>query len=118
MTEVGSAPVSAARVMAGEMWASSGISEAQGAATPWRAAITAIPVLARRVGVTPTRVKLLLPLAHLSPALTRAVLAGTLPPSITLTDIYAAAERLDWTRQAESLGVAPARQSRVRVSQR
>ena len=56
-------------------------------------------------GTARTRILKLLPLVYLGPEILRNVLTGTLAPSITLEDLLRAAQDLDWTRQAQSLGL-------------
>ncbi|MEO1584244.1 MAG: recombinase family protein [Planctomycetota bacterium] len=52
-----------------------------------------------------TRILKLLPLTNLGPEVLRHALAGTLPPRVTLDDLLEAASGLDWSRQAQSLGL-------------
>ncbi|MEO1718471.1 MAG: hypothetical protein AAFR76_15335, partial [Planctomycetota bacterium] len=52
-----------------------------------------------------TRMLKLLPLTNLGPDVLRHALAGTLPPRVTLDDLLEAASELDWSRQAQSLGL-------------
>lgn len=62
-----------------------------------------IDSVAELAGVAPSRVKYLLPLTHLGPAALRAVLTGRLGQAVALKDLVAAAEHLDWSRQAQLL---------------
>jgi hypothetical protein len=61
--------------------------------------------LARSEGITEARVRRLLPLTHLGPAILKQALTGELPPSVTLNDLLSAARSLDWQRQACELGL-------------
>ena len=60
--------------------------------------------VAERAGIVPSRVHLILVLTHLSPAILRSVLTGTLGSSVTLADLLRAAQHLDWSRQAQAIG--------------
>ncbi len=57
----------------------------------------------RKIGRT--RILKLLPLTNLGPNVLRNALAGTLPPRVTLDDLLEAADDLDWSRRAQSLGL-------------
>jgi len=61
--------------------------------------------LARAEGITAPRIRRLLPLTHLGPAILKRTLVGDLPPSITLNDLLSAAQQLDWEKQARELGL-------------
>ena len=51
------------------------------------------------------RIRRLLPLTHLSPDILKRALTGCLPPSLTLNDLLAASEHLDWAKQWNVLGL-------------
>jgi hypothetical protein len=59
--------------------------------------------VARRLGVSHTTLKYVLPLTQLGPAILRAALEGTLPPRMTVKRLRAVASHLDWQRQAAAL---------------
>ena len=59
----------------------------------------------RRTGHSKSRVHALLTLAHLGPAVIRAVLTGRHPATMTLADLIAAARHLDWQRQVQMLRI-------------
>ncbi len=61
--------------------------------------------VARRMGTASGRLHTLLRLTHLSPRIAAAALSGTLPASIILKDLLAAADHLDWARQEAALGL-------------
>ncbi|TVQ61271.1 MAG: recombinase family protein [Phycisphaerales bacterium] len=64
-----------------------------------------IDAVAQRAGVAPSRLHAMLPLTQLSPAVLRAVFTGTLSSSTTLADLQRTARDLEWSRQAQALGV-------------
>jgi hypothetical protein len=79
--------------------------------------------LARQEAISESTVRKLLPLTHLGPEILSAALKGLLPPSVTLDDLLAAANDLDWTHQLRELGLdapsapAPAtRETNARLS--
>jgi hypothetical protein len=61
--------------------------------------------LARLQGLSESWIRRLLPLTHLGPEILKAALTGFLPPSLTLNDLLAAAENLDWSKQSRALGL-------------
>ena len=62
--------------------------------------------LARDAGLNHNRIRRLLPLTHLGPEILKRALTGFLPPSLTLNDLLAAAEHVDWGKQWNALGLA------------
>lgn len=64
-----------------------------------------IKPFADRRKIARTRILKLLPLTNLGPNVLRNALAGTFPPRVTLDDLLEAANDLDWSRQAQSLGL-------------
>ena len=56
-------------------------------------------------GIARSRLLKLLPLTQLGPVALKHTLCGTLPPSTTLDDLVRAAAELDWSAQADQLGV-------------
>ena len=58
-----------------------------------------------RFGVCNTRVRALLVLTQLAPAIVKAALTGALAETITLEDLECAALQLDWDAQRRSLGM-------------
>ncbi len=83
------------------------IVHAVGLAYAWQRELMAtgstIEAVARRAGLSPGRVHHLLRLTQLGPAALRAILTGSVAPSVTLKDILLTADRLDWSRQSEFL---------------
>ncbi|NUQ66916.1 MAG: recombinase family protein [Phycisphaerales bacterium] len=81
---------------------------AVGLAFAWHRELTradrTIESVAVRAGVTAGRVHSILTLTQLSPTILRSVLTGSLGSSVTLLDLLRAAQRLDWSRQAQALG--------------
>ncbi len=67
--------------------------------------VPALAGVADESRIARTRVLKLMPLTQLSPEILRCALVGTLAPSITLDDLLRAASHLDWSRQAQSLGI-------------
>ena len=61
--------------------------------------------LARDEGLDHNRIRRLLPLTHLGPTILKRALTGLLPPSLTLNDLLAAAQHLDWAKQWNALGL-------------
>ncbi|MCC7409721.1 MAG: recombinase family protein [Phycisphaeraceae bacterium] len=82
-----------------------------GQAFHWRQQIlkrnVTIAAVAKHAQVTPRRVAYLLHLTRLGPKVVRAILTGQLGPSITLKDLHAAANHLDWSVQAAALMLDP-----------
>lgn len=74
---------------------------------------TTLEELAERYGRSKSNIFKLLPLARLGPAVLRAVLTGAIAPSTTLNDLIAAAEHLDWDKQARHLGIGASDSSRT-----
>jgi hypothetical protein len=64
-----------------------------------------INVVARELGLSASRVKALLSLTRLGPAVLKAALTGTLPPRTSIKRLLAAARHLDWSRQQALLGL-------------
>lgn len=60
--------------------------------------------MAKQAGITATRVRSILTLTQLSPAILRSVLTGAIGSSVTLADLLRAAQHLDWSRQAQAIG--------------
>ncbi|MFI4861879.1 MAG: hypothetical protein ACIAXF_14500 [Phycisphaerales bacterium JB063] len=60
---------------------------------------------ASRAGLSESLVRKYLPLINLSPAILKGALAGHLPPSVTMQGLLAAARDLDWSKQAQFLGL-------------
>ncbi|CAN5860947.1 hypothetical protein BH11PLA1_BH11PLA1_18420 [soil metagenome] len=83
------------------------IVRAIGLAFAWREELlrsgVTIRALAKRQRVTGQRVLLLITLTQLSPAILRAALAGTLPPSVALNDLVRVGRQLCWTKQMAEL---------------
>ncbi len=65
---------------------------------------TTIARLARARGMSECWVRKLLDLTHLGPEILKCALTGSLPPSLTLDDLFAASAHLDWSIQARALG--------------
>jgi len=61
--------------------------------------------LAQLQDLSESWIRRLLPLTHLGPEILKAALTGFLPPSLTLNDLLAAAENLDWSKQSRALGL-------------
>ena len=66
---------------------------------------TTIDAIAKRCSMTEGRVRHLLDLTRLSPAVLKAVLTGTLAPSVTLLDLMRASGTLDWSLQEAQLRI-------------
>lgn len=64
-----------------------------------------LPQFASRTGVSGSLIRKYLPLINLSPEILKRALAGHLPPSVTMLDLLAAARDLDWSKQAQFLGI-------------
>jgi hypothetical protein len=61
--------------------------------------------IARADGVTEALIRTRAPLAFLSPRLQERVIAGTLPPHLTLERILRIGIPLDWSEQERALGI-------------
>ncbi len=59
----------------------------------------------KKHGIARSRMIKLLPLTQLSPSVLKQALAGTLSSTITLDDLLRASKQLDWTKQAQELGL-------------
>ena len=85
------------------------IVQAIGNAYRWRKSLTeenlTLIQLAKQLGISASQIRKYLPLINLGPALLKKALSGTLPPSLTLTNLLAAAQHLDWQHQAAFLGL-------------
>ncbi len=81
---------------------------AVGLAFAWRRELLrsdrTIESLAQQASITAPRVHSILTLTQLSPTILRSVLTGTLGTSISLADLLRAAQRLDWSHQANAIG--------------
>ena len=97
------------RTTSGHAIASPHIVRAIGLAFAWHHELLhskcTIEEVAKHSGVDPGRVRYLLYLTRLSPAILRAALTGSLSERIQLNDLQAAAEHLDWSLQASALNV-------------
>ncbi len=82
---------------------------ALGQAFAWRAKLLRggqnIRDFAKEIGLKDVRIHELLKLTQLSPAILKQVLTGRLASQISLDDLIAAAERLDWNAQVTHLGI-------------
>ena len=67
------------------------------------ASCKSIAELARDEGLDHNRIRKLLALTHLGPSILKRALTGLLPPSLTLNDLLAAAQYLDWAKQWHAL---------------
>jgi hypothetical protein len=59
--------------------------------------------VAQAANLVPSRVWYLLHLTRLGPSIIAAALTGRLGPSVSLRDLHAAADHLDWSLQAATL---------------
>lgn len=82
-----------------------------GQAFAWRREVVkgraTIEAVAKAAGLRPGRVSHLLHLTRLSPTIIRAILTGAVGARITLRDLHAAADHLDWSLQAAALMLRP-----------
>jgi hypothetical protein len=81
---------------------------AVGLAFAWRRELLrsdrTIESLAQQAKITAPRVHSILTLTQLSPTILQSILTGTLGASISLADLLRAAQHLEWSRQAKSIG--------------
>jgi len=59
--------------------------------------------IAKRFGHSDVWARVLLDLTKLGPGTLKAILTGTLPPTVTLKDLHHASKHLDWSIQAAAL---------------